>query len=153
MGKFKVGDVVKRTLDVQSYCLCQGSPVGVVTSVGSMGWLQIDGWSDTSGNTHPWSPAYFVLTDEQTDDPLPPAPASALYFNSETSKGDDQRLKVYASIDGCVDIMVIPRTNSPASKAVSVRYGLGVGLHPDDALQLAHDIRRMAMALKRKEKE
>ncbi|QGF19665.1 hypothetical protein MA2_06 [Pectobacterium phage MA2] len=107
---------------------------------------------DTANNRYPWHSENFVHATKPVDDPLPPAPTSALYFNSETSKGNDQRLKVHTSADGCVDIVVIPRTNSAASKAVSVYRGIGVGLHPDDALQLAHDIRRMAMDIKRKEK-
>ncbi len=152
MIKFKVGDAVERVRGVEAYSACQGSTVGTVTAVGPQGWLQIDGWMDTSNNRYPWHSENFIHTTKTVDDSLPPAPTSALYFNSETSKGNDQRLKVSSGFDGCVDIMVIPRTNSPASRSVSVYRGIGIGLHPDDALQLAHDIRRMAMEIKRKEK-
>lgn len=153
MNKFKVGDVVERVLGVETYLVYQGSATGTVTAVSPQGGLQIDGWMDTANNRYPWHSENFVHAAKPADDPLPPAPTSTLYFNSEATKGNDQRLRVSVGFDDCVDIMVIPRTNSPALLAVSVRYGLGVGLNPDGALQLAHDIRRMAMALKRKEKE
>ncbi|BAS69523.1 hypothetical protein [Pectobacterium phage PPWS1] len=152
MSKFKVGDVVERVVDSSTFLYYHGSLVGTVTAVSALGWLQIDNWRDSSGNRYPWDPAFFELAQRGADDPLPPAPTSVMYFNSDATAGNDQRLMVSQSFDGCVGITVIPRTNSLVSKAVSVYHGIGIELHPDDALQLAHDIRRMVMEIRRKER-
>lgn len=146
MSKFKVGDVVKRTYDVESYCLHQGSPVGTVTSVGPMGWLQIDGWSDTSGNIHPWDYRYFRLSDKPADDPLPPAPESVLY-NARSDMGcnlEVAALPANAYYDARIRIGVWNNTGAKQGKVTC--------LTPDAALQLAHDLRRMAMDIRRKER-
>ena len=70
-------------------------------------------------------------------DELPPAPTSVSYLK------DDGRRKLVAKITGgSVTLLLNLRKVST----------LAYSLDPDAALQLAHDLRRMAMDIKRKEK-
>lgn len=156
MSKFKVGDKVVRTVKSQAFCLIQGvKKYYIVTDVGAGGyWLQLDGVLDKA-DPRPWYAPNFELYQEPEDE-LPPVPDSVMYFNSVRDEDNDQRLVVEITSDADewsdetnahVGLMVIPRTGSTrASK------GIGINLSPDAALQLAHDIRRMAMDIKRKEK-
>lgn len=83
------------------------------------------------------------------DDPLPPAPESVMYFNSIRDKGNDQCITVRPDNDRCyagtLCISVHTRGDYAGYQSVC--------LDPDAALQLAHDLRRMAMEIKRKEKQ
>lgn len=87
---------------------------------------------------------------------LPPVPDSVMYFNSVRDDGNDQHLVVERTdrSDGWADeatghigLKVAPRTGSTRAG-----MSIGINLTPDAALQLAHDLRRMAMDIKRKEK-
>lgn len=84
---------------------------------------------------------YLLPTLETEDDPLPPAPESVMYISA--TRGVERQLRVQALGDR-LDVHC----------GTDVRgEGRSVVLDPDAALQLAHDLRRMAMDIKRKQKE
>lgn len=153
MQKFKVGDKVVRKEGMGKYKFFRDSIGGsiyyVVTSVSNGGyWLQLDGWC-SNRNTHPWYVLNFELYQEPEDE-LPPVPASVTYMNSKRGPGNDQRLileKDNGGREGLMYIGVIPKKGSTRAKVE-----IGINIDPDSALQLAHDIRRMAMKIKREQK-
>lgn len=78
-----------------------------------------------------------------------------MYFNSVRDGGNDQHLVVemtnkhYGWADGAdahIGLRVVPKTGWAGACTV------GINLTPGAALQLAHDLNRMAMEIKRKEK-
>lgn len=160
MPNFKVGDKVVRKEDMGKDTFFQdrlgGKIYYVVTSVSGGGgyWLQLDGWC-SNHNTHPWYVLNFELYQEPEDE-LPPVPDSVMYFNSVRDEGNDQHLVLertdrsdewHDAATAHIGLKVAPRTGSKrAAEAI------GINLTPDAALQLAHDLRRMAMEIKRKEK-
>lgn len=151
MYKFKVGDKVVRTVESPAFRLIQGvKEYYIVTDVGTGGyWLQLDGVRDKE-DPRPWYWNNFELYQEPNDDELPPVPASVTYMNSKRDPGNDQRLvidKDNGGGEGLMYIGVIPRKGSTRAKVE-----IGINIDPDAALQLAHDLRRMAMEIKRKEK-
>lgn len=140
MHKFKVGDKVVRKEEMGKDIFFQdrlgGKIYYVVTSVSDGGyWLQLDWWC-SNRNTHPWYALNFEPYQEP-DEELPPVPRSVSYLK------DDGRLK-----------LEVYNTGSSVTLLLSLRKvsTLGYSLDPDAALQLAHDLRRMAMDIKRKEK-
>ena len=153
MPMFKVGDKVVRKNGTGNDALFKerlgGKIYCVVTSVSSGGyWLQLDGWC-SNHETHPWYTLNFELYKEPEDE-LPPVPASVSYINSKCDPGNDQRLVVdkdNGDGEGLMYIGVIPRKGSNRAKVE-----IGINIDPDSALQLAHDLRRMAMDIKRKDK-
>lgn len=153
MQKFKVGDKVVRKEGMGKDKFFRDSIGGsiyyVVTSVSNGGyWLQLDGWC-SNRNTHPWYVLNFELYQEPEDE-LPPVPASVTYMNSKRGPGNDQRLileKDNGGREGLMYIGVIPKKGSTRA-----RVEIGINIDPDSALQLAHDIRRMAMKIKREQK-
>ena len=158
MCKFKVGDKVVRTVESKTFWPIQGvKNYYIVTDVGAGGyWLQLDGVRYKE-DPRPWYWNNFELYQEPEDDELPPVPDSVMYFNSVRDEDNDQRLVVQMTsydagkwsdeANAHVGLMVIPRTGSTLS-----HNAIGINLAPDAALQLAHDLRRMAMDIKRKEK-
>lgn len=154
MYRFKVGDKVVRKEGMGKDTFFQerigGKIYYVVTSVSDGGyWLQLDGWC-SNRNTHPWCVLNFELYQEPEDEELPPVPANVAYMNSKRDPGNDQRLvidKDNGDGEGLMYIGVIPRKGSTRAKVE-----IGINIDPDSALQLAHDLRRMAMDIKRKEK-
>ena len=153
MYKFKVGDKVVRTKDCgkdEGFLSKLGRNIYyTVTSVSDGDyWLQVDGWVDRE-DKYPWYALNFELYQEPEDE-LPPVPASVSYINYNCDPGNDQRLVVdkdNGDGEGLMYIGVIPRKGSNRAKVE-----IGVNIDPDSALQLAHDIRRMAMDIKRKDK-
>lgn len=159
MPKFKVGDKVvrKEHCGEDEYFLSkQGRDIYyTVTSVSSRGdFIQVDGLVVCS-HKYPWGVSNFELYKESEDE-LPPVPDSVMYFNSVRYEGNDQHLVVERTdrSDGWADeatghigLKVAPRTGSTRAG-----MSIGINLTPDAALQLAHDLRRMAMDIKRKEK-
>lgn len=93
------------------------------------------------------------------DDPLPPVPDSVLYFNSETygDRKNDQRLLVGVGTEftssGNIFVGCKPRTDRELAAFRGCEHGIGINLDPDSALQLAHDLTRMALKLKRKQEK
>lgn len=133
MSNFKIGDVVER-LDANFLRLVGPGP-HVVTGVGTYGRLQINHWRN--GGSYPWSPQYFTLV-EGVDDELPPAPKSVRYY---TVPSKTQYLDILHNEFGEVEIRSI------LPDFASYNY-----LTPDAALQLAHDLNRMANEIKRRER-
>lgn len=151
MYKFKVGDKVVRTVESPAFRLIQGvKEYYIVTDVGTGGyWLQLDGVRDKE-DPRPWYWNNFELYQEPEDEELPPVPASVTYMNSKRDPGNDQRLvleKDNGDGEGLMYIGVVPKKGSTRAKVE-----IGINIDPDSALQLAHDLRRMAMDIKRKEK-
>lgn len=154
MSMFKVGDKVvrKEWCGEDEYFISKlgGSPYYIVTSVSAGGrFIQVDGFI-TRSDRHPWYVNNFELYQEPEDEELPPVPASVTYMNSKRDSGNDQRL-VLEKDNGCGEglmyIGVIPRKGSTRAQEE-----IGINIDPDSALQLAHDLRRMAMEIKRKGK-
>lgn len=148
MSNFKVGDAVVAVREFPGQ-LTRGKEYTILS-------ISYDGWHRVctdNGTVDGFTANAFKLA---TDDPLPPVPDSVMYFNSVRDEDNDQRLVVEMTSESDmwndeanahVGLMVIPRTGSTrASK------GIGINLSPDAALQLAHDLNRMAMDIRRKEK-
>lgn len=150
MTKFKAGDVVERTGRSYSGWLdftATDSGPYVVTSTAKGGWIQINGYTTCDGrNTHPFAADNFKLVEQ--DDPLPPAPESVLYVESGSPVGTDAELLVKGSKYGGLLFELYAER-----KVDGVHACAGMRLDPDAALQLAHDLTRMAMEIKRKEKQ
>lgn len=154
MSMFKVGDKVvrKEWCGEDEYFISKlgGSPYYIVTSVSDGGrFIQVDGIIIRS-DRHPWYVNNFELYQEPEDEELPPIPASVTYMNSKRDPGNDQRLaleKDNGCGEGLMYIGVIPRKGSTRAQEE-----IGINIDPDSALQLAHDLRRMAMEIKRKGK-
>lgn len=141
MYKFKVGDKVVRTVDSPAFRLIQGvKEYYIVTDVGTGGyWLQLDGVRDKE-DPRPWYWNNFELYQEPGDDELPPVPDSVSYLK------ENGRRKLVARINGDLVNVLLSLSYHNITDAV------GYSMEPDAALQLAHDLRRMAMDIKRKEK-
>ena len=153
MSKFKIGDKVVRkpcpNMDIfKDY---QGDyPYYTVTDVTMNGdWLQLNNFTDSERDYYPWYTEHFELYQEP-DDELPPVPASVAYMNSERDRGNDQRLVLERcswTDENLLYIGIVPKKNSTRAE-----HEIGINMSPDAALQLAHDLRRMAMDIRRKEK-
>ena len=149
MSKFKVGDVVVARLEYPGE-LTKGKEYTII-SIEDDYWhrVQMD-----NGRVDGFTARTFKRAE---DDELPPVPDSVMYFNSVRDEDNDQCLVVQMTSSDAgkwsdeasahVGLMVIPRTGSTLSS-----NAIGINLSPDAALQLAHDLRRMAMDIKRKEK-
>ncbi|WPJ51059.1 hypothetical protein RCIP0031_00019 [Klebsiella phage RCIP0031] len=144
MHKFKVGDKVVRTKDCgkdEHFLSNLGQKIYyTVTSVIGDYWLQVDGWVDRE-DKHPWYTLNFELYQEPEDEELPPVPDSVYYLK------DNGHRKLAACINGSSVNVLLSLSYSGAVDVVSYN------MEPDEALQLAHDILRMAMRIKRKEKQ
>lgn len=154
MSMFKVGDKVvrKERCGEDEYFISKlgGSPYYIVTSVSDGGrFIQVDGII-TRSDRHPWYVNNFELYQEPEDEELPPIPASVTYMNSKRDPGNDQRLvleKDNGDGEGLMYIGVVPKKGSTRAKVE-----IGINIDPDSALQLAHDLRRMAMSVKHEQK-
>lgn len=156
MHKFKVGDkvaVVAGKVNTGFMDLLR-SALGVreyhtITYTSAEGyWLQLDGMV-CYGDPVPWCSEYFELYQEP-DDELPPVPASVAYMNSKRDPGNDQRLVLERcswTDKNLLYIGIVPKKNSTRAE-----LEIGINIDPDSALQLAHDLRRMAMKIKREQK-
>lgn len=156
MHKFKVGDKVVVVagkvntgfMELLQYALGDREYHTITrTSAGGF-WLQLDGVV-CCGDPVPWCSEYFELYQEP-DDELPPVPASVAYMNSERDRGNDQRLVLERcswTDESLLYIGIVPKKNSTRAE-----QEIGINMSPDAALQLAHDLRRMAMDIKRKGK-
>lgn len=130
MTKFKVGDVVERAV-TDAYCGLPSGEQGVVSkAVGNLVWIK--GYGD-------WCHLADSLRLAEQDDPLPPAPESTSYYEGTPGGA---HLLVEGGWTGLIRI-----------QAKRLGGVTGVVLDPDAALQLAHDLNRMANEIKRKEKQ
>lgn len=153
MSMFKVGDKVVRldgTPTEMFHKILGSKEYYIVTRVSNCGrWLQLDGVQHL-GDAAPWGGINFKLYQEPEDDELPPVPASVTYLNTKRDRGNDQRLVLERDSEtdeGLLYIGIIPRKGSTRAERE-----IGINMSPDAALQLAHDLRRLAMDIKRKEK-
>lgn len=155
MSKFKIGDKVVlapgTSCATDFYDLQGDRDYYTVTDVASEGayWLQLDFKTRNRVDLYPWHWSYFNMYQEPKDE-LPPVPDEVAYMNSKRDPGNDQRLvldKYNGAGEGLMYIGIIPRKGSTRAQGE-----IGINIDPDSALQLAHDLRRMAMDIKRKEK-
>ncbi|ALO80703.1 hypothetical protein kpv41_12 [Klebsiella phage KpV41] len=143
MSKFKVGDKVVRTVrgreDKDFLRMLGEAAYYTVTSVSFGGcWLQVNGVSKVY-DERPWAALNFELYQEPGDE-LPPVPRSVSYLK------ENGRRKLVACINGDSVNVLLSLSYHNITDAV------GYSMEPDAALQLPHDLRRMAMEIKRKEK-
>lgn len=146
MNNFKIGDVVERRDSHNSggFLRTIGPGPYVVTAVSSAGgWLCINSWDDGGRDRHPWPAKRFNLVTEQ-DDPLPPAPESVRYNDDYPDRTAYKQ--TWLDIKRCTHRIYLE------SGQYGTGHGVGMEITPDAALQLAHDLTRMAMEIKRKEK-
>lgn len=153
MCKFKVGDKVVRlggTPTEMFHKILGSKEYYIVTYISNCGrWLQLDGVHHL-GDAAPWGGINFKLYQEPVDDELPPVQDSVSYLNTKRDPGNDQRLVLgrdSETAEGLLYIGIIPRKGSTLAERE-----IGINMSPDAALQLAHDLRRMAMSIKREEK-
>lgn len=146
MSKFKVGDKVvrkahKNTSSFKSYL--GDFAYYVITDITTSGhWLQLDNFTDGGADPYQWYADNFELYQEPEDEELPSAPKSVRYHH-EARRGltSDSYLDVYSG-----SFVSGPRIR------LRNKDNIGITIDADTALQLAHDLRRMAMDIKRKEK-
>lgn len=155
MSKFKVGDKVVRTVrnrEDEGFLRMLGEAAYYTVTSRSFGgcWLQVNGVSKVYDEC-PWAATNFELYQEPKDE-LPPVPDSVMYYNSTTSEDNFQHMLVqpHWELEGHLSIAIV----KSGKKFNPLAYGdiLAINLEPDAALQLAHDLRRMAMEIRRKEK-
>ncbi|WPJ52162.1 hypothetical protein RCIP0046_00018 [Klebsiella phage RCIP0046] len=148
MSKFKVGDKVVRIKDCgkdEHFLSKLGRDIYyTVTSVIGDHWLQVNGWVD-GADKHPWYVRNFELYQELGDG-LPPVPGSVYYpdmFTILTGK---------RAAGGTSGLTVRQSPYTEEAISLSIDRSKWTRLDADAALQLAHDLRRMAMEIKRKGK-
>lgn len=145
MHKFKVGDKVvlaPGNSGVEYFYALQGKrEYYTITDTASASgyWLQLDGVVRSGVDHYPWHWSFFNMYQEPEDE-LPPVPRSVSYLK------ENGRRKLVASING--DSVNVLMCLSYRGIIDAVSYNM----EPDAALQLAQDLRRMAMEIKRKEK-
>ncbi|UZT29365.1 hypothetical protein [Klebsiella phage SDFMU_Pkc] len=148
----KVGDKVQRLVPIDGKIM-RGKVVKVVKK-GTTIDIDIEitqGVGDcVAGTIYRGSGSFWEVLEEPDDDELPPVPDKVAYMNSKRDRGNDQRLvleKDNGGGEGLMYIGVIPRKGSTRAQEE-----IGINIDPDSALQLAHDLRRMAMSVKREQK-
>lgn len=154
MPKFKVGDKVvrKQYKDDAIFKTLLGDRIYyTITDMTTHGyWLQLNNVS-YGGDRVPGAATNFELYQEP-DDELPPAPTSVLYYHSTADADNFQHMLVqpHWELEGHLSIAIV----KSGKKFDPLAYGdaLSLNLEPDAALRLAHDLRRLAMDIKRKEK-
>lgn len=140
MTKFKVGDIVVGNQDNEINGVEQGQLYEVIATELERGYdyiktdLSVGGWV-LSERFDLYKAAPY---QEEQDDPLPPAPESVRYYTSPRKMN-------------YLDIQVNPY-GELCIAATSDRNTFYNYLDAEAALQLAHDLTRMAMEIKRKEK-
>lgn len=144
---FKVGDKVQRVVKVDGKTMR-----GEIVTKGPGLYIDIKLTEGAgihyAGDIYGGSADFWQLIEEA--DELPPVPDKVAYMNSKRAPGNDQRLvldKDNGEGEGLMYIGVIPRNGS-----TQAQMEIGINIDPDSALQLAHDLRRMAMDIKRKDK-
>lgn len=148
MHKFKVVDKVVRKSpdDSSSFKKHQGDfDYYTVTDMSSSGhWLQLDNFT-IDDDYYPWYAPNFELYQEP-DDELPPVPDSVYYPDMYTL------LTGLQAVGGTSGLTVRKSPYTSEAISLSIDDSKWTRLDADAALQLAHDLRRMAMDIKRKEK-
>lgn len=145
MTKFKVGDVVIGNQNSKITGVEQGQLYQVLATELDHGRDYV--MTDLSFGCWVRSERfdlYKATSQVEQDDPLPPAPESVRY-NDEYPIPD-----IYERT--WLDVKRDPHHIYLESGQYGTTHGVGMVLGPDAALQLAHDLTRMAMEIKRKEK-
>ena len=144
MSKFKVGDKVQRINKIEGKTMR-----GEVVTKGPGLYIDIKLTEGAgihyAGDIYGGSADFWQLIEEA--DELPPVPSSVTYLNTKRDPGNDQRLVLERPSwleEGLLYIGIIPKDGSTREERE-----IGINMNPDAALQLAHDIRRMAMAVRR----
>lgn len=138
MNKFRIGDTVRR---VDTWDLSAGLPsgeVGIVSVLHGNDIVEIKGYGDWLHTTEN------LELVEQVDDELPPAPESVRY-NDEYPYRTTYK-QTWLDVERCTHRIYL------ASGQYGTDRGVGMQISPEAALQLAHDLRRMAMEIRRKER-
>lgn len=140
MNNFKIGDTVRRVRTWGGSDGLRGGEVGVVSVLHGSNIVEIKGYGDWSHLTES------LELVEQVDDELPPAPESVLYIGLQQHVHRRLQVTVCTAADGgsVVDLHI---------GGGKLGDGKSCALDPDAALQLAHDLNRMANEIKRKEKQ
>ncbi|QIN95046.1 hypothetical protein CX1_13 [Klebsiella phage CX1] len=149
MSKFKVGDKVQRINKIEGKTMR-----GEVVTKGPGLYIDIKLTEGAgihyAGDIYGGSADFWQLIEEA--DELPPVPDSVMYYNSTAGEDNFQHMLVqpHWELEGHLSISIV----KSGIKFDPLAYGdvLSLNLEPDAALQLAHDLRRMAMGIKRKEK-
>ncbi|UFK09476.1 hypothetical protein KPPK1081_10 [Klebsiella phage KPPK108.1] len=151
MSKFKIGDKVVLApgtgCATDFYALQGDRDYYTVTDVASDGafWLQLDFKACNRVYPYPWPWAYFNMYQEP-EEGLPPVPDSVYYpdmFTLLTGK---------RAAGGTSGLTVRQSPYTAEAISLSIDHSKWTRLDADAALQLAHDLRRMAMDIKRKDK-
>lgn len=148
MSKFKVGDKVIRKSpgDSSSFKEHQGDfDYYTITDMTTHGyWLQLDNFT-IDGDNYPWYAVNFELY-QGPDDELPPVPDSVYYPDMYTL------LTGIPTVGGTSGLTARKSPYTLEAISLSIDGSKWTRLDADAALQLAHDLRRMAMDIRRKEK-
>lgn len=148
---FKVGDAVKLINVKPGWCAEVGDTGKIITLYdrrfnGEPAYIvELD---KSPGSRIPYSSRRLELLD----DPLPPVPDSVRYYNSFVLGQNDQHLTLHKDNPVYPGSNLLGLTITPYSASTRSVERLAINLDPDAALQLAHDLRRMAMEIKRKQK-
>lgn len=149
MSKFKVGDKVVRKApkNNSSFKSYMGDfAYYVITDITTSGcWLQLDNFTDGGKDPYPWYANNFELYQEP-DEELPPVPDSVYYPDMYTL------LTGRRAAGGTSGLTVRQSPYAAEAISLSIDHSKWTRLDADAALQLAHDIRRMAMEVRRKER-
>lgn len=149
MAMFKVGDKVVRKESCgedEIFLSKLGRDIYyTVTSVSKRGgFIQVNGLG-MSGDKHPWYISNFELYQEPEDE-LPPVPDSVYYPDMYTLLTGER------AAGGTSGLTVLQSQYTAEAISLSIDYSKWTRLDADAALQLAHDLRRMAMKIKREQK-
>lgn len=138
MSNFKVGDAVVAVREFPGQ-LTRGKEYTIL-SISYEGWHRV---RTDSGTVEGFTANAFKLA---TDDPLPPVPDSVYYPDMYTL------LTGKRAAGGTSGLTVRRSPYMAEAISLSIDHSKWTRLDTDAALQLAHDLRRMAMDIKRKEK-
>ncbi|BBD74647.1 hypothetical protein [Pectobacterium phage PPWS2] len=142
MSKFKIGDYVKRIGQCKALSKLVGPPPYVVTAVSPNGYIQVNNWA---GIQCSWYVGNFVLDDEY-EPALPPVPEYVTYHETDSPLRTDSKLRVQHSAHPGYILLEL----SACKKDTQDSARTGIRLSADDVFNLCHDLRRMAMDIKRK---
>lgn len=148
MTKFKVGDIVVGNQDSEINGVEQGQLYEVVATAveGGYDYIKTDLSLGCWVRSERFDLYKAVPYQEEQDDPLPPAPESVRY--NEGAGGfpfEVKSLRANEYHPNRIRLGVLC-----GDREITHKY---VVLDPDSALQLAHDLNRMANEIKRKEKQ
>lgn len=147
MNNFKIGDVLVGNEDNRPNNIVGGLlyTVKAVDTENCIHYVRVTnhtgGWVRSSRfSLHKEAEAISVALDDE----LPPAPGSVRYNDEYTDRT--------AYKQTWLDVKRCTRRIYLESGQYGTGHGVGMEITPDAALQLAHDLTRMAMEIKRKEK-